>query len=96
MNPRPAITAAGRAVLIQPLRYGRAANVFVHGRPVAENLPADEARLTALEWRARVALEILGVAGASDLVARALDEGCELRADRLTYAALRLAEMPSG
>lgn len=96
MNPRPAITAAGRAVVLQPLRGGRAASVFVHGRPVAENLTADEARVTALEWRARVALDILGVPGAADLVARALDEGAPLRADRLTYAALRLAETPPG
>lgn len=94
MIPRAAITAAGRAVLVQSLRYGRAASVFVNGRAVAENIDPEEARVLGLEWRARVALDMLGVAGGADLVARALDEGCELRADRLVYRALALAETP--
>lgn len=94
MNPRPAITAARRAVVIVPLRRGRAGSVFVHGRAVAENLTPDEARVTALTWRARVALELIGVPGGPELVARAMDAGCELRADRLTYAALALAKTP--
>ena len=94
MNPRPAITAARRAVVLAPLRRGRDGSVFVHGRAVAENLTPDEARVTAIEWQARVALELMGVPGGADLVARALDAGCELRADRLTYAALALAETP--
>lgn len=96
MKPRAAITAAGRAVLVQALRNGRAASVYVHGRAVAEDLTPDEARAIALEHRARVALDLMGVSGAADLVARALADGCDLRADRLTYAALRLAETPRG
>jgi len=93
MNARPAITAAGRVVVLQSHRGGRAASVFVHGRLVAEAVPAEEAGVTALEWRARVALDLMGVPRGADLVARALDEGCELRADRLVYRAIDLEKI---
>lgn len=81
-------------MLVQSLRGGRAASVFVQGRPVAEGVPPDEAAVIALEYRARAALDLLGVPGGADLVARALDQGCELRGDRLVYRALALAETP--
>ena len=96
MKPRAAISVAGRSVLIQSLRGGRAASVYVQGRPVAEAVAMDEARVIALEHRARIALDLLSVPGAADLVAMALDEGTPLRADRVVYRALALAETPPG
>jgi hypothetical protein len=91
MTPRAALVRAGQMVRLRSYRNGRARAVLVRGVQVAEPAPSDEAIVTALEWRARVALDLLGVADPAGAVECAFDEGVPLKSDAIFYRALAIA-----
>jgi hypothetical protein len=91
MTPRAALVQAGQLVRLTSIRNGRARAVLVRGVQVADPAPSDEAIVTALEWRARVGLELMGVSDPAGMVDAALDAGVPLKADRIFYRALAIA-----
>lgn len=91
MKPRAAITAAKRLVRREFAQKGRSVTVVARGVVVARDICPDEAQVVLVEHMARIALQMVGVPHAKELVEEALDEGVDLRTDRLVYRALALA-----